>query len=193
MIQPPRTVQRTSRINGEQSNYRRTTSCLDRCNPFSHLVSECMGIIASYNSIIACLITVIPFYSIPFHSISFHLTLHRFGYAVVTDLEKRDHVGYPTPSRKRKGAWSAVTWCHAHSIPMVSRPPKGILAHVHATTWLLVRQEVGRWVRVYEVAIGLAGGIGYIRARARADCKCARFQYLYLKYVLPARYIYVGK
>ena len=34
------------------------------------------------NSIIACLITIIPFYSIPFHSISFHFMFHRFGYAL---------------------------------------------------------------------------------------------------------------
>ena len=39
-------------------------------------------------------------------------------------VQSQDHVGYPTPSRKRKGVWSAVTWYHAHSIPMVSRPPK---------------------------------------------------------------------
>ena len=89
----------------------------------------------------------------------------------------RRQVGYPTPSRKRKGVWSTVMWCHAHSIPMVphplnshgvtptqfpwchahsipmvSRPPKGIFAHASSriiTMWLLVRQEAGRWVRVY--------------------------------------------
>ena len=80
-------------INGERSNYRRTTSCLDRCNPFSRLVSESMDIIAwrqlrqEHNSLSNYRLSVlfhsisfhfilfhsIPFHSIPFHSIPFHV------------------------------------------------------------------------------------------------------------------------
>ena len=33
-----------------------------------------------------------------------------------------DHVGQPTPSHKRKGAWSTGAWCHAHPILIMPRP-----------------------------------------------------------------------
>ena len=46
------------------------------------------------------------------------------------------------------------------------------------TKWLLVQQEVGRWVRVYEVDIGPAGSRA-MDVRARAGSRCARVSSTY--------------
>ena len=76
MVQPPCTVQKNkSCINSERSNYVPRHVLIDAIPSRDRALFQRAWalLLATHrgNCIIACLITVIPFYSIPFHSMPF--------------------------------------------------------------------------------------------------------------------------
>ena len=73
MIQPPCTVRRTSHVTVSEATTVVPRHVLIDVIPSRALFQRAWALLhggSCDNSIIACLITVIPFYSIPFHSIS---------------------------------------------------------------------------------------------------------------------------
>ena len=90
---------------------------------------------------------------------------HSLALLADRELLRRDHVGYPTPSRKRKGAWSTGMWCHAHPIPVL---PRLLIARIMYVRTRILAQA--RLLTIANLLLETARTISMHKKKKRWNC-----------------------